>query len=60
MLGGATPVLAQETDKTELDSVVVTGKRLSEASVAIGTDHATATVSITREALLSAPPASPA
>lgn len=55
VLGGATPVLAQEADKTELDSVVVTGKRLSEASVAIGTDHATATVSITREALLSAP-----
>lgn len=55
VLGGATPALAQEADKTELDSVVVTGKRLSEASVAIGTDHATATVSITREALLSAP-----
>lgn len=56
ILGGATPVLAQEADKTsEVDTVVVTGKRLSEASVAIGTDHATATVSITREALLSAP-----
>ncbi|USQ98313.1 TonB-dependent receptor [Caulobacter sp. RL271] len=56
ILGGATPVLAQEVDKTsEVDTVVVTGKRLSEASVAIGTDHATATVSITREALLSAP-----
>jgi iron complex outermembrane recepter protein len=56
ILGGATPVLAQEADRTsEVDTVVVTGKRLSEASVAIGTDHATATVSITREALLSAP-----
>jgi iron complex outermembrane receptor protein len=56
ILGGATPVLAQEADKvSEVDTVVVTGKRLSEASVAIGTDHATATVSITREALLSAP-----
>lgn len=56
ILGGATPVLAQEAEKVaEVETVVVTGKRLSEASVAIGTDHATATVSITREALLSAP-----
>lgn len=56
ILGSATPALAQEADKaSELETVVVTGKRLSEASVAIGTDHATATVSITREALLSAP-----
>jgi iron complex outermembrane receptor protein len=56
VLGGATPVLAQEADKTaQVDELVVTGKRVSEASVAIGTDHATATVSITREALLSAP-----
>ncbi len=35
--------------------LVVTGRRVSEASVAIGTDQPTATVSITREALLSAP-----
>jgi iron complex outermembrane receptor protein len=56
ILGVATPVLAQEADKAaEVETLVVTGKRLSEASVAIGTDHATATVSITREALLSAP-----
>ena len=56
LLGSATSALAQQADKTaELDTLVVTGKRLSEASVAIGTDHATATVSITREALLSAP-----
>ncbi len=56
VLGGATPALAQQAEKAaELETVVVTGKRLSEASVAIGTDHATATVSITREALLSAP-----
>ncbi len=41
VLGGATPVLAQEADKAaELETVVVTGKRLSEARVAIGTDHA--------------------
>jgi iron complex outermembrane receptor protein len=56
ILGGATPVLAQEAEKTaQVDELVVTGRRVSEASVAIGTDHATATVSITREALLSAP-----
>ena len=56
ILGGASSALAQEADKgSEVETVVVTGKRLSEASVAIGTDHATATVSITREALLSAP-----
>lgn len=56
LLGGATSAYAQQSDKpAELETVVVTGKRLSEASVAIGTDHATATVSITREALLSAP-----
>jgi len=56
ILGGATPVLAQEAQPaTEVDMVVVTGKRVSEASIAIGTDAATATVSITREALLSAP-----
>ncbi|MFZ0269274.1 MAG: TonB-dependent receptor [Caulobacter sp.] len=53
VLGGATPALAQETSTVE--ELVVTGSRVSEASVAIGTDHATATVSITREALLSAP-----
>jgi iron complex outermembrane receptor protein len=56
VLGGATPALAQEADKgSTVDELVVTGARVSEASVAIGTDHATATVSITREALLSAP-----
>lgn len=40
---------------TTLDKVSVTGKRVSEAVEAIGTDHVTATVAITREALLSAP-----
>jgi iron complex outermembrane receptor protein len=54
VFGGATPALAQEATST-VDELVVTGARVSEASVAIGTDHATATVSITREALLSAP-----
>jgi iron complex outermembrane receptor protein len=53
VLGGATPALAQ--DASTVEELVVTGSRVSEASVAIGTDHATATVSITREALLSAP-----
>ncbi|MET0292082.1 MAG: TonB-dependent receptor [Steroidobacteraceae bacterium] len=37
------------------DEVVVTGSRVSDAAVAIGTDQTTATVGITREALLSAP-----
>ncbi len=39
----------------EVQEVVVTGKRVSEAKAAIGTDKVTATVAITREALLSAP-----
>jgi iron complex outermembrane receptor protein len=51
-LGWAGPALAQQGN---IDEVVVTGSRVSEAKVAIGTDQATATVSITREALLSAP-----
>lgn len=43
ILAAATPVFAQEAAAvTELDLVVVTGKRVSEASVAIGTDQATA------------------
>lgn len=40
---------------TTLDAVAVTGKRLSDAVQAIGTDQITATVAITRQALLSAP-----
>lgn len=54
VLGCGSIAQAQET-KNEVDSVVVTGKRVSEAAIAVGTDQATATVSITREALLSAP-----
>lgn len=38
-----------------LEEVVVSGKRVSEAAVAIGTDESSNTISITREALLSAP-----
>lgn len=50
----STGALAQ-TKANEVEELVVTGSRVSEATVAIGTDRATATVSITREALLSAP-----
>lgn len=46
---------AAAAQETSVDEVVVTGSRVSEATVAIGTDQATATVSITSEALLSAP-----
>ncbi|PZR37444.1 TonB-dependent receptor [Caulobacter segnis] len=59
VLGLGSVAQAQETKspetKNEVESVVVTGKRVSEAAIAVGTDQATATVSITREALLSAP-----
>lgn len=54
MLALAGPALAQPR-QADVEEVVVTGSRLTEASVAIGTDEATATVSITRDALLSAP-----
>lgn len=54
------PLCAQQAESNEakaktLDAVSVTGKRVSQAVEAIGTDHVTATVAITREALLSAP-----
>jgi iron complex outermembrane receptor protein len=49
------PVFAFSADQTTLEQVVVTGQRVSEASVAIGTDAITNTISVTREALLSAP-----
>ncbi|RAK51032.1 TonB-dependent receptor [Phenylobacterium deserti] len=52
----AAPALAQSADPpSNLEELVVTGARVSDATVAIGTDEPTATVSITREALLSAP-----
>jgi len=47
--------LAQVSFAQEVSEVVVTGSRVSEARAAIGTDHATATVAITSDALLSAP-----
>ena len=46
VLGLAGVAQAQET-KNEVESVVVTGKRVSEAAIAVGTDQATATVSRT-------------
>jgi iron complex outermembrane receptor protein len=58
---GASPLLAQEAESdaetsTEASPVImVTGRRVSEAEQAIGQDSVTATVSVTREALLSAP-----
>jgi len=47
--------LAQEAAATQVDEVVVTGRRVSKAAVAIGTDQVSNTISVTREALLSAP-----
>jgi iron complex outermembrane receptor protein len=60
LLGGSmlagTPALAQAAGAgSAVDEVVVSARRLSEASVAIGTDAPTATVAITQDALLSAP-----
>jgi len=46
---------AQQAGSTDVSEVVVTGSRVSEARAAIGTDHATSTVAITSDALLSAP-----
>jgi iron complex outermembrane receptor protein len=54
MLAG-TSALAQTASTGAVGEVVVTARRLSEASVAIGTDAPTATVAITQDALLSAP-----
>ncbi|PTQ10000.1 TonB-dependent receptor [Sphingomonas oleivorans] len=48
----AAPAAPAEDEDTIL---VVTGRRVSDASVAIGTDQTSNTISITREALLSAP-----
>ncbi len=39
------------------DVVVIQGRRLSQAEEAIGVDETTNTVAVTREALLSLPPA---
>ncbi len=44
-----------QTTPVAVDELVVTGSRVSEATLAIGVDRPTATVSITSDALLSAP-----
>lgn len=46
---------AQDTSPQQVQDIVVTGRRISEATVAIGTDQVSNTISITRDALLSAP-----
>jgi iron complex outermembrane receptor protein len=46
---------AAQARSQEVEELVVTGARVSEATVAIGTDQPTATISITSAALLSAP-----
>ena len=53
----ATPALGAEAEAppAAVEELVVTGARVSEATVAIGTDHVTSTVSITSQSLLSAP-----
>lgn len=48
----AAPAFAQSG---QVDELVVTGSRVSDATLAIGTDQVTSTVAITQEALLSAP-----
>lgn len=50
----ASGAFAQE-HASELGEIVVTGRRTSEATIAIGTDQVSNTISITRDALLSAP-----
>lgn len=54
VLGAAGSAFAQ-AQPSEVEEMVVTGSRLTEATVAIGTDQPTATISITSDALLSAP-----
>lgn len=50
----ANQTLAASAD-SPVEQVVVTGKRVSEATTAICTDQIANTISVTREALLSAP-----
>ncbi|MBT5072874.1 MAG: hypothetical protein HOJ34_06415 [Kordiimonadaceae bacterium] len=54
LLSGATAQQATSVDQEE-DVVVVTGRRMSSAAEAVGEGEAGNTVSVTREALLSAP-----
>lgn len=55
VIAGATTTPFASAQDASVAEVVVTGSRVSEAATAIGTDQVTATVGITREALLSAP-----
>lgn len=55
LAAGIASAAQNETELEELEEVEVTGRRVSEAAAAIGTGQATATVAITRAALLSAP-----
>jgi iron complex outermembrane receptor protein len=55
VLGLSALAISTAAHAQAVEAVVVTGRRVSEASVAIGTDKATATVAITEAALLSAP-----
>jgi len=50
----AAPAFAEQADDTE-DSIVVTGRRISQSDQAIGAGEVTNTVAVTRQALLSAP-----
>ncbi len=52
---GAQQASAQEAAEIGDDEVVVTGRRVSTAGLAIGADETSNTVAVTREALLSAP-----
>jgi iron complex outermembrane receptor protein len=51
----AAPALAQSNTAAGLETVIVTGRRISQASEAIGENEVTNTVAVTRQALLSAP-----
>lgn len=57
LLAGPQAVMAQDSDAdTENpNAIMVTGRRVSEAEIAIGQGQVTNTVAITRDALLSAP-----
>ncbi|MEQ8936390.1 MAG: TonB-dependent receptor, partial [Amphiplicatus sp.] len=52
---GAQQAAAQAPAAAGDDEVVVTGRRVSTAGLAIGADETSNTVAVTREALLSAP-----
>jgi iron complex outermembrane recepter protein len=54
-LAGAANAQSADPETSAVEDVVVTGRRVSTAAVAIGTDQTTNTIAITREALLSAP-----